>query len=71
MQRVIACPGELTVGCEDTEFCRNTLSVRVPDVRRFVQEAEGNHHALVFGDWMGELKELCAVLECEFKSQSW
>jgi L-fucose isomerase-like protein len=59
-----ACSGEL-VSCEDTEFCRNTLGVRIAHVRRFVEEAEGNHHALVFGNWMEELELLCNVLDCD------
>jgi hypothetical protein len=64
MERMTACSGEL-VSCEDTEFCRNTLGVRIAHVRRFVEEAEGNHHALVFGNWMEELELLCNVLDCD------
>lgn len=65
LERVAAFSGEL-VSCQDTEFCRNTLGVRLSDVRRFVQEAEGNHHAMVFGNWLTELEWLCRALDCEF-----
>lgn len=65
LERVTAFSGQL-VSCEDTEFCRNTVGVRIPHVRRFVQQAEGNHHAMVFGNWLRELEALCGALDCDF-----
>jgi len=66
LERISACAGEL-LGCDNTEFCRNTLTIRLPDARRFVQKAEGNHHALIFGDCIEKLEALCALLDCEFQ----
>ena len=67
MERITAARGELTGG-ENTVFCRNTLSIRIPDARRFVQMAEGNHHAMVFGDCLDDLDALCGLLDCEFRT---
>ncbi|MBW1787100.1 MAG: hypothetical protein JRK53_10870 [Deltaproteobacteria bacterium] len=67
LERITASGGELT-DSEDTCFCRNTLTIRVPDARRFVQLAEGNHHAMVFGDCLEDLEALCGLLDCEFRT---
>jgi L-fucose isomerase-like protein len=66
LERISACAGEL-LGCGNTEFCRNTLSINLPDVRRFAQKAGGNHHAMVFRDCLENLKALCSLLDCEFQ----
>ena len=54
--------GELT-SCQDTTTCRTTISVKVADVRRFVEGAFGNHHAVVYGNYTRELKELVQSLD--------
>jgi L-fucose isomerase-like protein len=54
--------GELT-DCQDTTTCRTTISVRVADVRRFVEGAFGNHHAVVYGNYTRELKALGQSLD--------
>jgi L-fucose isomerase-like protein len=54
--------GELT-DCQDTTTCRTTISVRVADVRRFVEGAFGNHHAVVYGNYTSELKALGQSLD--------
>jgi L-fucose isomerase-like protein len=54
--------GELT-NCQDTTTCRTTISVKVADVRRFVQGAFGNHHAVVYGNYARELKALSQSLD--------
>ena len=67
LERVVALKGEV-LDCEDTTFCRNTLTIQINDAREFVQRAEGNHHIAVFGDYMDDLKALCEVLDCRFHS---
>jgi L-fucose isomerase-like protein len=54
--------GELT-NCQDTTTCRTTISVKVADVRRFVEGAFGNHHAVVYGNYTRELKALGQSLD--------
>jgi L-fucose isomerase-like protein len=54
--------GELT-DCQDTTTCRTTISVKVADVRRFVEGALGNHHAVVYGNYTKELKALSRSLD--------
>jgi len=67
LERVVALTGEV-LECEDTVFCRNTLTIQINDARKFVQRAEGNHHIAVFGDYMDDLKALCDVLDCQIIS---
>jgi L-fucose isomerase-like protein len=67
LERVVALAGEV-LECEDTTFCRNTLTIQINDVREFIRKAEGNHHIAIFGDYMDELKALCEVLDCQFIS---
>lgn len=67
LERIVALAGEV-VACEDTTFCRNTVTIKIPDARGFIREAEGNHHAMVFGNYLDELKTLSKVLDCSFPS---
>ena len=65
MERLVAVNGEI-VGCRVTVFCRNTLTIRIEDVRAFIGQAEGNHHILVFGDYLEDLEVLGRVLDYAF-----
>ncbi len=67
LERIVAFTGEV-VACEDTTFCRNTVTIRIRDTRDFVRQAEGNHHAMVFGNYLNGLEMLSSVLDCSFKS---
>jgi len=67
LERMLALTGEV-VASEDTVFCRNTLTIKVENGREFVQQAEGNHHVVVFGEYLEDLQELCRLLHCEFRS---
>ena len=57
LDRIVAVQGEL-VDCRDTTSCRTTLSIRVPDVRMFIRQAFGNHHALVYGNHIEPIRKL-------------
>ena len=57
LERITAVKGEI-IACDDTTFCRNTLTIKVNSAREFVRRVEGNHHALVFGDCLEDLKVL-------------
>ena len=50
----------------DTTFCRNTLTIQGSNVREFVQQTDGNHQVVVFGDYMDELRALGQILGFEF-----
>lgn len=58
---MMAARGEI-VECRDTICDRTTLTVRVADARDFVHKAAGNHQVVVYGDYLGELRELCGLL---------
>jgi L-fucose isomerase-like protein len=57
LERMAAVRGEI-MACEDTTTCRNTLTIKIRNAREFIKRAEGNHHALVFGDYLEDLKIL-------------
>ena len=65
LERIVALTGEVLT-CEDTTFCRNTLTLQIHNAREFVRQAEGNHHALVFGDYLDDMEALSSVLGCKF-----
>ncbi len=50
------------VECRDTTACRTTISARVSDVRKFVQCAFGNHHAVIYGDYARQIEALTQAL---------
>ena len=56
--------GEIT-DCQDTICDRTTVTVRVPDARRFVQLATGNHQCLFYGNLVDELHEVGRQLGLE------
>jgi len=61
MDKIMLLRGEL-VDCRDTTACRTTISARVSDVRKFVRCAFGNHHAVVYGNHVGQAKALSGAL---------
>ena len=61
LDKIVVLRGEL-VDCRDTTACRTTISVRVSDVRKFVQCTLGNHHAVVYGNHMRQAKALSQAL---------
>jgi L-fucose isomerase-like protein len=63
-ERIVALAGEV-VACEDTIFCRNTLTIQVQNVREFIRQAEGNHQVAVFGDYLQDLEFMSKVLNFE------
>lgn len=45
--------------CQDLEeYCRNTVSIRISDVKKFIHSTSGNHHVVVYGDHREEIREL-------------
>jgi L-fucose isomerase-like protein len=65
LERVAAVTGEI-VGCRETVFCRNTLTIKINDVRAFIERAEGNHHVMIFGDHLKDLEVLGRLLGYTF-----
>jgi hypothetical protein len=64
LDKLLLLGGEL-IGCEDTIACRNTLSVKVADVKEFVRRAFGQHHVIVYGNRIRQTKALCETLGIE------
>ena len=67
LERIVALTGEV-VACEDTEFCRNTVTIKIKNVRDFIEQAQGNHHGMVFGNYLNDLETLSEILDCSFRS---
>lgn len=67
LEKVVALTGKV-MSCQDTTFCRNTVTLQIQNTRAFIQQAEGNHHALVFGEYLDDLKALSQMLDCRFLS---
>jgi len=45
--------------CRDLEeYCRNTVRIRVSDVKKLIHSTSGNHHVMVYGDHREEIREL-------------
>ena len=61
LDEIVVLGGEL-VDCRDTTACRTTISVSVGDARKFVQCALGNHHAVVYGNHVKQVKALSQML---------
>ena len=62
LDKLLLLSGEL-VDCQDTIACRTTFSIKVSDVRKFVQCAFGNHHVVVFGNHTRLAKALSSALD--------
>lgn len=61
LDRMLALRGEI-VDCRDTATCRNTVTLRINDAREFFHKAVGNHHVLVYGNYIAELRGLGQLL---------
>jgi L-fucose isomerase-like protein len=61
LDKILVFPGEM-VSCQDTTNCRTTVAVKISDARKFVQRAFGNHHALIYGNHVNQIKDLCRLL---------
>jgi L-fucose isomerase-like protein len=62
VDRIAAATGEL-VDCRDTICDRTTITIKMKDPKRFVQNTTGNHQVVVWGDCMEDLRNLCRMLE--------
>jgi hypothetical protein len=67
LERIVALCGKV-VACEDTTFCRNTVTIQIQNTRKFIQQVEGNHHVMVLGNHLTDLEALSCVLDCSFHS---
>ena len=64
LDKLMLINGELT-GCTDTEACRNTLSVKIRDVKEFVRRAYGQHYVVVYGNQVSRVKAFCEDLNID------
>jgi len=45
--------------CRDLEeYCRNTVRIKVSNVKKLIHSTSGNHHVMVYGDHREEIREL-------------
>ncbi|MBS7618450.1 hypothetical protein KEJ25_07615 [Candidatus Bathyarchaeota archaeon] len=45
--------------CRDLKgYCRNTVSIRISNVKKFIHSTSGNHHVVVYDDHREEIREL-------------
>ncbi|MEM2175434.1 MAG: hypothetical protein QXI58_07450 [Candidatus Micrarchaeia archaeon] len=50
--------------CQDLKgHCRHTVSIKVKDARNFIRNTSGNHHVMIYGNYIKELKKLNRVLD--------
>ncbi len=61
LDKIVALRGKI-VDCRDTVSCRTTVTVKIRDVREFIQKALGNHHVMVYGDHIGDIRALSQAL---------
>jgi len=61
LDKICALTGEI-IDCRDTFCDRTTLDLRVKNAREFFHNAAGNHHVVVYGNHMTELRGLCQLL---------
>ena len=64
LDRICATSGEI-IDCRDTLCDRTTLDIRVKDARAFFHNAPGNHHVVVYGNYIHELRKLSQLLGME------
>jgi len=57
LEKILALRGKI-VDCRDTVSCRTTITVEISDAREFIRKALGNHHVMVYGDHIGEIRAL-------------
>jgi L-fucose isomerase-like protein len=57
------------IECEDLKgYCRNTVKIKISDIRKFVHSTSGNHHVVVYGDcrkYLTELNDLFGITTIE------
>ncbi len=61
LEKILAFRGKI-VDCRDTVACRTTVTIEISDVRQFIRKALGNHHVMVYGDYIGEIRALGQAL---------
>ncbi|NQT72795.1 MAG: hypothetical protein HQ553_08485 [Chloroflexi bacterium] len=61
LDRICVTSGEI-IDCRDTLCDRTTLDIHVNDARKFFHNAPGNHHVVVYGNYIPELGKLSQLL---------
>jgi len=58
------------IACNLRPYCRIQIIIKVPDAYKFLKKQTdyGNHHAVVYGDYVEELKKLGEVLGVRVES---
>jgi len=62
LDKLSATTGTIT-GFRETFLDRGTMDIRIGDVRRFFHNAPGNHHVVVYGNHIEQLRHLCQLLD--------
>lgn len=53
------------VGSPDLKICRSQVEVKVSNASQILENWQGFHWALVYGDYVEELKAICKMKEIE------
>jgi len=58
------------VACNNIGYCRIQIIIKVPDAQEFLRKQRdyGNHHAVVYGDYVEELNKLGDILGVRVES---
>ncbi|MFC2028143.1 hypothetical protein ACFLU3_05600 [Chloroflexota bacterium] len=64
LDRIFVTTGEI-VDFRETLLDRGTMDIQVKDARKFFHNAPGNHHVVVYGNHIEQLRELSQLLSIE------
>ncbi|MBT4513393.1 MAG: hypothetical protein HOC20_14440 [Chloroflexi bacterium] len=64
IDRMCVTGGEI-IDCRDTLCDRTTLDIRVNDARACFHNAPGNHHVVVYGNYITEMRSLSQMFGIE------
>ena len=63
LKRIVMARGRIVRSrIEGSLECATRVEIKVGDVDRLIEEIEGDHHVVVYGDWTRELEHACKVL---------
>ena len=67
LTKIFVCTGKI-LSCkdyEDPQLCRAVVKIKVKSVRDFLNKTFGNHHVVVYGNYVRELRKIGDLLDIE------
>ena len=65
LTKIFVCTGKI-LSCkdyEDPQLCRAVVKIKVRNVKDFLNKTFGNHHVVIYGDYMRELRKIGDLLD--------